>query len=159
MEAELKLAGHFLQKGLTPAQAKLKAVWENPLISAICSQMPNLTILKENVAAALDGTKLAAADHEALREYAAATASSYCAGCRHICEDQAGCQAPVADVLRYMMYGVCYGDYALARDKFAALSHEAREQLRNADLHRAEALCPQGLPVSRIVTEALNQFA
>lgn len=158
-EAELKLAGHFLQKGLTPAQAKLKAVWENPIISAICSQMPNLTILKENVAAALDGTKLADADYEALREYAVATASSYCAGCRHICEDQAGCPAPIADVLRYMMYGVSYGDFALARDKFSELPLDIREQLRKVDLSRAEALCPQRLPISRVVAEAFSRLA
>ncbi len=44
-EAELQVAGRFLEKGFTDKQAKLKAVWENPNIASICSQMPSLTIL------------------------------------------------------------------------------------------------------------------
>jgi predicted aldo/keto reductase-like oxidoreductase len=37
---ELELAGRFLQKGFTDAQAKLKAVWQNPQVASICSEMP-----------------------------------------------------------------------------------------------------------------------
>jgi len=44
-EADLKLGGHFIQRGFSQQQAKLKAVWENPQITTICSQMPNTTIL------------------------------------------------------------------------------------------------------------------
>ena len=57
-DTELKMAGRFLQKGFTDAQAKLMAVWQNPDISSICSQMPNMTILKANVAAAMNRTDL-----------------------------------------------------------------------------------------------------
>ena len=39
-ETELKMAGRFLAKGFTDAQAKLMAVWENPHIASICSEMP-----------------------------------------------------------------------------------------------------------------------
>ena len=49
----------FQARGFTDKQAKLKVVWENPQIASICSQMPNLTILSANVAAALDQVKLA----------------------------------------------------------------------------------------------------
>ena len=55
-ETELKLAGRFLKKGFTDGQAKLKAVWQNPQISSICSQMPSMSLLMSNVAAALDKT-------------------------------------------------------------------------------------------------------
>jgi hypothetical protein len=71
-EADLKLGGHFIQRGFTQPQAKIKAVWENPQIASICSQMPNLTVIQSNIAAALDKTSLTAADHAALREYAVA---------------------------------------------------------------------------------------
>ncbi len=57
-EAELQLAGRFLERGFTDKQAKLKAVLENPNIASICSQMPSLTILSANVAAARDQTSL-----------------------------------------------------------------------------------------------------
>jgi len=73
-EADLKLGGHFIQRGFTQQQAKIKAVWENPQIASLCSQMPNLTVLQSNIAAALDKTSLTSADHAALREYAEATA-------------------------------------------------------------------------------------
>ncbi len=53
-ETELELAGSFLQKGFTDAQAKLKAVWENQAIASICSEMPNTTILMANVASRLE---------------------------------------------------------------------------------------------------------
>ena len=64
--SELQMAGRFLSKGFTDAQAKLKAVWSNPAISSICSEMPNMTILKANVAAALDRTTLSHRDMELL---------------------------------------------------------------------------------------------
>ncbi|MBT8366294.1 MAG: aldo/keto reductase, partial [Deltaproteobacteria bacterium] len=50
-ETEFEIAGRFIKKGYTDAQAKLKAVWENPNIASICSEMPNMTILMANVAA------------------------------------------------------------------------------------------------------------
>lgn len=159
-EEELKLAGHFLSKGFTPAQAKLKAVWEDERISAICSQMPNLTILKENVQAALDGKKLAEADWHALHRYGIATAQGYCRGCAHLCQSAPGCEGlPIADVMRYMMYKVNYGDTALAREKFAELPASVREELARRSLEAAEQACPQRLPISRIVEQALQQLA
>jgi len=159
-DEEVKLAGHFLSKGFTQAQAKLKAVWENDAIATICSQMPNLTLLKENVMAALDGSKLTAADWHALDHYAQATASSYCRGCAHLCESAAGCQGlPIADVMRYMMYAVSYGDLALARDQFRALPEGVRRELAARSLDSAEQACPQGLPIGRIVQEAMSRLA
>ncbi len=61
-DTELEMAGQFLQKGFTDAQAKLMAVWQNPNIASICSQMPNMTILMSNVAAAVGKTQLSSND-------------------------------------------------------------------------------------------------
>jgi hypothetical protein len=159
-EAELKLAGRFLEKGFTSHQAKLKAVWENGQISAICSLMPNVTILKENVVAALDKSKLTAGDLDALKSHARETASAYCAGCREICEGAAGCAgAPLADVMRYMMYGVSYGNMGLAREMFAGIPGDARRALQNADLAAAERACPRGIMIGEVVREAFQRLA
>ncbi|MCX7626789.1 MAG: aldo/keto reductase, partial [Candidatus Sumerlaeaceae bacterium] len=159
-EEELKLAGHFLSKGFTPAQAKLKAVWQDERIAAICSQMPNLTILKENVQAAFDGQQLAEADWQVLEHYSRATAQTYCRGCAHLCESAAGCEGlPVADVMRYMMYRVSYGDVALAREKFQQLPAPVRETLARCSFEEAERVCPQRLPIARIIGEALRHLA
>lgn len=157
---EIAMAGHFLAKGFTPGQAKLKAVWQDERISAICSQMPNLPVLKENVEAARNSAKLSAEDWKVLERHAVATASSYCAGCTHHCQSAAGCEGlPVGDVMRFMMYGVSYGDYGLARERFQGLPGDVRERLAMASYDRAEELCPQRLPIGRIVEEALRRLA
>jgi aryl-alcohol dehydrogenase-like predicted oxidoreductase len=69
-KAELKIADRFLEKGFTDKQARLKVVWETPQIASICSQMPSLTVLSSNVAAARDKTKLAREDFDLLQQYA-----------------------------------------------------------------------------------------
>jgi hypothetical protein len=153
-EADLKLGGHFIQRGFTQQQAKLKAVWENPQIASICSQMPNLTILQSNIAAALDKTSLTAADHTALQEYAAATRPGYCAGCTRICEAALNHQVPVGKVIRALMYHRSYGDHELARTVFRQLPETARRGLTGFDYAAAEQACPHGLPIARLVREA-----
>ncbi len=155
--AEMKIADHFLKKGFSQQQAKLKAVWQNEAIAAICSQMPNLAVLTANTAAAVDPSKLADADLRVLREYAAATSGTYCAGCHHLCESAAGCDsAGIADAMRYMMYHTSYGDTHHARQCFAEMGAEARAALASADLGAAQAACPRGLPVADVVREAFQ---
>jgi len=44
-EADMKLGGHFIQRGFSQQQATHTAIWENPQITTICSQMPNTTLL------------------------------------------------------------------------------------------------------------------
>ena len=113
-ETELDLAGRFLQKGFTDAQAKLKAVWQNQHIASICSEMPNMTILMANVAAAIKKTKLSARDTLLLRQYARETRSGYCAGCTDICEPAVAADVPIGDVMRYLMYARSYDNRSKA---------------------------------------------
>jgi predicted aldo/keto reductase-like oxidoreductase len=153
-ETELKLAGRFMERGFTDKQAKLKAVWENPTIASICSQMPNMTILMSNVSAALDKTNLAASDLRLLDEYARETASSYCAGCSDICETALSEHVPVADVMRYLMYHESYGECDRARSLYAQLSPQIQNRLISFDYSLAEKRCPQGLPIGRLMREA-----
>jgi predicted aldo/keto reductase-like oxidoreductase len=158
-EADLKMGGHFIQRGFTQQQAKLKAIWDNPQIAAICSQMPNLNVLHSNIAAALDKTALTAADHAALREYAVATQSQHCAGCTHICETALNQQMPVGDVMRCLMYHRAYGDQELARKVFGQLPETARRGLAGFNYAAAERACPHGLPIGQLMREADELFA
>jgi hypothetical protein len=153
-DADLKLAGHFVKRGFSEQQAKLKALWENPQLSCICSQMANVTILSANVAAALDRTKLSSADHAALREHASATGSRYCAGCSELCAGSLASPLPVADVLRCLMYQHTYGDAQLARETFLKLPSEVRNRVATEDFAAAERVCPQRLPLGRLMREA-----
>ena len=47
-EAESKWQAASSSWDSPDAQAKLKAVWQEPNIASICSQMPNMTILMSN---------------------------------------------------------------------------------------------------------------
>jgi len=152
--AELHFAQRFLQKGFTDQQAKLKVVWENPQIASICSQMPNLTILAANAAAAMDKTKLAQADLEAIQAYAQATKSGYCAGCGQICQAAVDGAVPVPEVMRCLMYYREYGEPELARQTFAQLPASVRQRLTAVDYRRAERACPQGLAIGSLMEQA-----
>jgi len=158
-EAEEQLAERFLSKGYTPEQAKLKAVWTESNIASLCSQMPNLTILRANAAAALDRTQLSAADIRALDNYAQATAGCYCAGCSGICENALSGAAPVAEVMRCLMYHESHGDARLARELFNGLPREERLRLGSLDYSPAEEACPQGLAIGSLMRRAARVLA
>jgi predicted aldo/keto reductase-like oxidoreductase len=158
-EAELDMAGRFLEKGFTDKQAKLKAIWQNPDIAAACSQMPNLTILSANVAAARDATALAREDFDALRAFADATHGDYCAGCAGVCGAAMGGAVPVADVMRAMMYHRDYGETAIARELYASLPETLRRDPASLDFSRAEAACPRGLAIAAIMDDASRLLA
>jgi predicted aldo/keto reductase-like oxidoreductase len=157
-QTELELAGRFLEKGFTDAQAKLKAVWQNPQIASICSQMPNMTILMANVAAALDKTQLSARDTSLLQRYAAETRSAYCNGCTAICESCVEGEAPIGDVMRYLMYCNSYDDYALASEGFKKIPQKIRRDIARLDYSMAERKCPQGLPIAKLMQEAKKKL-
>jgi predicted aldo/keto reductase-like oxidoreductase len=158
-KAELKIAERFLEKGFTDKQARLKVVWENPQIAAICSQMPSLTVLSANVAAARDKTKLAREDFDLLQQYAAETMSDYCAGCGQICQAAVGGAVPVNDVMRCLMYHRHYGEPELAKETFAVLPAYVRERLVDVDYSRAERACPQGLAIADLMRQAKELLA
>jgi len=158
-EAALKNAERFLKRGFTDKQAKLKLVWENPKIASICSQMPNLTILSANVAAARDQIKLSREDFDNLHQYALETKADYCAGCGNICQEATGGAVPVNEVMRCLMYYRDYGETELARETFASLSEEMRQGLVEVDYTQAEKLCPQGLAIGKLMRQAQEVLA
>ena len=149
-----RLTERFTGRGFTEGQAKLKAVWENPSIASICSEMPNLAILKSNIAAALDRTKLSADDMNLLEQHARQTTEGYCAGCTHVCESAYGEKTPIGDTMRYLMYYNSYGECDRARALFAQLDMDAKRRMPTLDYSLAERRCPQGIPIGRLMREA-----
>jgi hypothetical protein len=152
------MAGRFLRKGFTDAQAKLMAVWQNPDIASICSQMPNMTILKANVAAALNRTDLSRGDMGWLHRYARKTHSDYCAGCTAICESAVEPDVPIGDVMRYLMYYRSYGEYDYAAVRFKTIPDNIRLKLTDLDYSAAEQKCPQKMAIGKLMREAVDIF-
>ncbi len=157
-EKELELAGRFLKKGFTDAQAKLQAVWDNPHIASICSRMTNMTYLMSNTAAALNKTRLSATDTKLLQQYARETRSDYCAGCTAICESAVQGRVPIGDVMRYLMYCRSYGDRDLAKTEFKKIPRKIRATIASVDYTLAERHCPQKMTVGKLMREAVKEL-
>ena len=157
-DTALKMTEKLMQKGYTAEQAKLKVVWENPNIASICSAMPNMTILRANIAAALNKTHLSQGDKARLHAYAQRTAPGYCAGCADICESAIREDIPVCDIMRYAMYAHGYGDRATAMHLFNQLPAQMRTQLSAVDYTAAEQCCPQKLPIGAVMKRVINEL-
>jgi aryl-alcohol dehydrogenase-like predicted oxidoreductase len=157
--ASEELADHFMAKGLTPEQAKLKAVWENPDIASICSEMPNMTILKANIAASADREKWSLQDEQQLRGYARATAFGYCAGCGRLCEPTTREKIPISDIMRCLMYAMAYGRHELAQRTFDDIVPASQRHLLISDVRKAEKKCPQHMPIGELLKTAHERFA
>ncbi len=139
-------------------QAVLKAVWADERISAAVSAMDNLDKLHENVAAALDKTKLTQAESNEIWRYAAATRSLACDGCDHLCGPQVEAPVQIGPTLRYLMYHDVYGHADTAKELFRALPPEARE-FRHVDFRAAMAACPNGVDIERHIKRAATVLA
>ncbi len=158
-DADKKLVEHFLQRGFTKEQAKIKLVLEDKRFTSACVGMKNVSVLNSNVAAVLDKTKLTQADREVFKEYAAATCDGYCPGCADICNAVLPETPYVSDIMRYLMYHNSYGEQAEARRLFARIPACVRSKLLCTDYSAAEAHCPQHMPIAKLIAEAVGKLA
>jgi predicted aldo/keto reductase-like oxidoreductase len=158
-DTEMEMAGRFLEKGFTDAQAKLMAVWQNPDIASICSQMPNMSILMSNIAAAVNKTELSVRDTELLQRHARETQSDYCTGCTNICQSAVGENVPIGDVMRYLMYCRSYGDRHFAMAEFNKIPGKVRQRLADTDYSKAEQKCPQKMAIGHLMRDAIKELS
>jgi predicted aldo/keto reductase-like oxidoreductase len=152
---DLSAMTHFMDKGYTLEQAKLKLVWEDQRITTCVSEMTNVTMLKDNVAAAVDGVKLSGRDREMLNRLALFNRSLYCQGCIS-CESAMGQESRIPDVLRYLMYYNSYGKRDDARRLFRELPRELRSGLASRDYSPAELACPNRIKIGMAMREAVR---
>jgi predicted aldo/keto reductase-like oxidoreductase len=144
---------HFMDKGYTLEQAKIKAVWSDERIAAICSNVSNVTILKDNAAAAADKVTLSAGDHNVLSGLAAAECNFYCQGCGK-CMSAMNAEARIPDIMRYMMYFNSYHETDRARALFRQLPAGFRSRLASMDFSPAESVCPHNLKIGEVMRRA-----
>jgi aryl-alcohol dehydrogenase-like predicted oxidoreductase len=161
-EQDKKLVGHFLKRGFTQGQAKIKVALQDERFSSVCVGMENIALLRSNVAAVLDKAKLTREDMAAFKQYAEATCSDYCAGCAHICDSavpDALRPGRISDIMRYLMYYNNYGEQDRARELFAQIPNKARSRLLSLDYKLAETRCPQRVPIGELIAEAVAKLA
>jgi predicted aldo/keto reductase-like oxidoreductase len=158
-EAEKKLTAQLLKLGFSTTQANIKIVLDDERFSSVCAGMTSVAQIVENAAVTFDKTKLTDADLAAFRQYAKASCSGYCAGCAKICS-QALPEIPcINDIMRCLMYYNSYGDKAGARGLFAKIPATVRNKLPGADYTKAEAHCPQHMPIGKLMAEAVRKLA
>lgn len=138
-------------------QAVLKAVWADERITAAVSHMDNLDKLRENVAAALDKSKLGAIEMDSLQKYAEATRALACDGCDHICNPTVDAPVKIGDTMRAVMYHDAYGEPEKAHQVFGKLPEAAR-RLRVIDFQPANRACPNGVDVALHMKRAAEIF-
>ncbi len=158
-EAEKKLTEHLLKRGFTIAQANIKIVLDDERFSSVCAGMTSVAHIVENVPVTFNKTKLARADREAFKDYAAATCSGYCLGCSNICKSALPDMPYVSDIMRYLMYYNSYGDRDEARELFAKIPYNAKTKLLSTDYGPAEARCAQHMPIGKLIAEAVSKLA
>jgi predicted aldo/keto reductase-like oxidoreductase len=148
----------FIEKGYTLEQAKLKAIWSDERIASICSNINNVTILKDNVAAATDNVKLTSNDFRMFKMLAEAESCNYCQGCGK-CLTVMGEESRIPDVMRYMMYYSSYHERDRARNLYRELPGSVRNALATKDYSNAESACPHGLQIGKIMRKATSLLA
>ena len=157
-DADRKLVDHFLKRGLTQGQAKIKVVLDDKRFASVCVGMENVGFLRSNVDAVTYKPKLTRRDVDALRRYAEQTCTGYCGGCGHICEAVLPEAPYVSDIMRSLMYYNGYGRYDLGAELFASVPVGVRSRLLEIDYSPAEARCPYRLPIGPLVAEAVRMF-
>jgi predicted aldo/keto reductase-like oxidoreductase len=155
---DLEVTNYFMEKGYTPEQAKLKVVWKDERIASSCVLMKNLTMLKDNVAAASDNLELSKREINMLKRLAESTRNSYCQACGR-CLSVMGSESGIPDVLRYMMYYNGYGERDRAREQFRHLPEAVKKDLASRDYSPAERACPHNIEIGKAMREALKILA
>jgi len=135
-------------------QAKLKAIWRNPHVTSICSLMPTVAIVQSNVAAAIDERPLHAEIETLLANYAENTGRYFCRRCGR-CETANADKIPILRIMDMLMYLRGYGMKDLATKLFEQIPPEIRSKIDTSDYSMAEALCPQKMPITQLMKEAV----
>ena len=64
----------------------------------------------------------------------------------------------VSDVMRYLMYHNGYAQKQAARQFYSELPPKIRNSISSIDYSRAEKLCPQKMPIARLMAEAARKL-
>jgi uncharacterized protein len=146
------------ERGLTPYQGLLHAIWTDERLSAVCTTMRNTDHVRENTDAARRFEPLKEADIRRLRDATLAHGPTLCADCDGRCSVAAGTRAELGDLTRFLTYHEHHGLRGQARRLYAGLPPEARDW-SGADLEAARAACPNRLDFARLLPEVERHLA
>jgi len=143
------LTGH----NISFEQLKLRAIWQNPSLTSICSLMPDSAILQSNVLAAIDESPLNPEFLKLLVDYANTTGKYFCQRCGE-CETTNADKIPIFDILEMLMYSRGYGRIDWVAQRFDKIPNQIQSKIDSSDYTIAEKICPQKMPITQLMKEA-----
>jgi aryl-alcohol dehydrogenase-like predicted oxidoreductase len=141
------------EKGLTPYQGLLHAIWSDERFASCCVSMRNTDQVRENTEAARTFKPMTTAEIDRLHRACIAAGPTFCAGCNGQCSLAAGTQAELGNLTRFLTYHDHHGYRSEARRLYAELSDAARNW-RGADLEAARQACPNHLDFAKLLPRA-----
>jgi uncharacterized protein len=141
------------EKGLTPYQGLLHAIWTDERFSSCCVSMRNTDQVRENTEAARVFKPLTKVEINQLRDACIAAGPTLCAGCDSWCSKAGGTLAELGNLTRFLTYHEHHGNRAEARRLYAELSDTARNW-EGADLEAAREACPNKLDFVKLLPRA-----
>jgi len=152
-------AGGYKTKELgdiSPHQAALKWVLQDPNVHVTIPGMVDLTQVKENTEV-MSMMKLTNVDKQILDRYEKAIARVHCIGCDE-CAGTCPKSVRIADVNRCLMYAEGYSDMELARSTYALLPRELTASVCT-DCTTCVAKCVNGIDIASRMRDARAMFA
>ena len=137
-------------RGLTPYQGLLQAIWSDERISSCCVSMRNTDQIREDSLAATTFKAMDRAEIGQLRDACLAAGPTFCADCDGRCARAAGTGAALGDLTRLLTYHDQYGYRSEARRLYAELPDSERDW-KNADLEAARIACPNHLDFATLL--------
>jgi uncharacterized protein len=141
------------EKGLTPYQALLHAIWTDERFASCCVSMRNTDHVRENTEAARTFKPLTKAEIDQLHDACIAAGPTLCANCDGRCSRAGGTLAELGNLTRFLTYHDHHGNRREARRLYAELS-DAGRNWSGADLEAARAACPNKLNFAKLLPRA-----
>jgi len=141
------------EKGLTPYQGLLQAIWTDERFSSVCVSMRNTDQVRENAEAARTFKPLTKAEIDRLRDACIAAGPTFCANCDGSCSRAAGTEAELGNLARMLTYHEHHGYRGEARRLYSELPPAARDW-KGADLEAARRACPNKLDFATLLPRA-----
>jgi predicted aldo/keto reductase-like oxidoreductase len=146
------------ERGLTPYQGLLQAIWSDERFSTSCVSMHNLNHIAENTEAARKFKPLKTASLEAMKRAFLASKPTMCANCDGSCSRAAGTEAELGNLTRFLTYHEHHGHRSTARQEYSAMA-DAAKNWQGADLAAAQAACHSNLDFSELLPKVERYLA
>ena len=141
------------EKGLTPYQGLLHAIWTDERFASCCVSMRNTEQVRDNTAAARKFKPLTSAEMIRMRDVFLAAGPTLCSGCDGRCSQAASTTAELGNLTRFLTYHEHHGYRGEARRLYSEMTEAARDW-SGADLEAARQACPSKLDFASLLPKA-----